>query len=86
MHLVADAPPRQLFEIKVLGLMALLAYAFFKFGWSYRLFNYCSILLGALAGARRHGPLSLVHVDGHSDFRHPGNYDSAAQLGAVAGP
>jgi arginase len=45
----------------------------------------CSILLGALAGGRRLGPLSLVHVDGHSDFRHPGNYDSAAMLGAVAG-
>jgi arginase len=45
----------------------------------------CSILLGALAGGRRLGPLSLVHVDGHSDFRHPGNYDSAAMLGSVAG-
>ncbi|WP_395383576.1 arginase family protein [Mesorhizobium sp. UC22_110] len=31
----------------------------------------CTILLGALAGARCSGPLSLVHVDGHSDFRHP---------------
>ncbi len=45
----------------------------------------CSILLGALAGARRAGPVSLVHLDGHSDFRHPGNYDEAAVLGAVAG-
>ncbi|MGV6872004.1 arginase family protein [Pseudochelatococcus sp. B33] len=45
----------------------------------------CSILLGALAGARRVGPHSLVHIDGHSDFRHPGNYDAAATLGAVAG-
>jgi arginase len=45
----------------------------------------CSILLGALAGARRHGPLSLVHVDGHSDFRHPGNYDPDSMLGSVAG-
>ncbi|MFC3059101.1 arginase family protein [Paenirhodobacter populi] len=45
----------------------------------------CSILLGALAGARRHGPLSLLHVDGHSDFRHPGNYDTNAMLGAAAG-
>lgn len=45
----------------------------------------CSVLLGALAGARRHGQLSLVHVDGHSDFRHPGNYDPALVLGAVAG-
>jgi arginase len=45
----------------------------------------CSILLGALAGARRHTPLSLIHIDGHSDFRHPGNYDPSAELGAVAG-
>ena len=45
----------------------------------------CSILLGALAGVRRAGPVSLVHLDGHSDFRHPGNYDPAATLGAVAG-
>jgi arginase len=45
----------------------------------------CSILLGALAGARRRTPLSLVHIDGHSDFRHPGNYDPSATLGAVAG-
>lgn len=45
----------------------------------------CSILLGALAGARDAGPLSLIHIDGHSDFRHPGNYDSEQSLGAVAG-
>ncbi|MEE1612677.1 arginase family protein [Microvirga sp. CF3016] len=45
----------------------------------------CSILLGALAGRRRCGPLSLVHIDGHSDFRHPGNDDAAAVPGAVAG-
>lgn len=35
----------------------------------------CSILIGALAGARRHTELALVHLDGHSDFRHPGNYE-----------
>ncbi len=45
----------------------------------------CSILLGALAGAREAGPVSLIHIDGHSDFRHPGNYDSEQSLGAVAG-
>src|SRR5262245_59766065 len=28
----------------------------------------CSILLGALAGARTVTPVSLVHIDGHSDF------------------
>jgi arginase len=26
-----------------------------------------------------------VHVDGHDDFYHPGNYDTARRLGAVAG-
>ncbi|PHV29059.1 arginase [Janthinobacterium sp. BJB426] len=45
----------------------------------------CSVLLGALTGARSAGGVSLVHVDGHSDFRHPGNYDPAQTLGAVAG-
>ena len=45
----------------------------------------CSILLGALAGRRRLGSVSLAHVDGHSDFRHPGNYDPNVMLGAVAG-
>lgn len=45
----------------------------------------CTILLGALAGARRSGPLSLVHVDGHSDFRHPGNDDDKLPLSSAAG-
>jgi len=45
----------------------------------------CSILLGALAAARRSGAVALVHVDGHSDFRHPGNYDVNAALGSAAG-
>lgn len=45
----------------------------------------CSILLGALVAARRSGAVGLVHFDGHSDFRHPGNYDVNASLGSVAG-
>ncbi len=36
------------FELKVVGLAVIFAYAFFKFAWSYRLFNYSAILLGAL--------------------------------------
>jgi len=36
------------FEMKVGGLAVIFGYAFFKFGWSYRLFNYCTILLGAI--------------------------------------
>ncbi len=39
---------RTAFELKVIGLTCLFGYAFFKFGWSYRLFNYCTILFGAM--------------------------------------
>ena len=39
---------RALWEIKVLGLMLVFAYGFFKFGWAYRLFNYASIVMGAV--------------------------------------
>jgi uncharacterized membrane protein len=34
-------------EAKTLGLAIIFVYAFFKFAWSYRLFNYVAILLGA---------------------------------------
>ncbi|TCM57409.1 putative membrane protein [Rhizobium sp. PP-F2F-G48] len=39
---------RTAFELKVSGLTCIFGYAFFKFGWSYRLFNYCSILIGGI--------------------------------------
>ncbi|MEI2302487.1 DUF599 domain-containing protein [Ensifer sp. MJa1] len=39
---------RTAFELKVGGLTCLFGYSFFKFGWSYRLFNYCSILMGGI--------------------------------------
>jgi uncharacterized membrane protein len=39
-------------EFKLLGLIFVLGYSFFKFGWSYRLFNYCGILLGAIPAKR----------------------------------
>jgi arginase len=42
----------------------------------------CSILLGALLGLRRRGRPGLVYLDGHSDFRHPGN---SPAVGAAAG-
>jgi len=44
---IVEAIPKGLFEAKVVGLMLIFGYAFFKFGWSYRLFNYASILIGA---------------------------------------
>jgi arginase len=42
----------------------------------------CSILLGALLGLRRRGRPGVVYLDGHSDFRHPGNSQA---VGAAAG-
>lgn len=36
------------FETKIVGLAAIFVYSFFKFGWSYRLFNYCSIMIGTI--------------------------------------
>ncbi|WP_316861683.1 DUF599 family protein [uncultured Cohaesibacter sp.] len=37
----------ELWEIKAIILICIYVYAFFKFGWAYRLFNYTSILIGA---------------------------------------
>ncbi len=53
LDVMADIPfrisvDRAAFELKVAGLIAICAYSFFKFGWSYRLFNYCQILVGAI--------------------------------------
>ncbi|MFH8344409.1 arginase family protein [Streptomyces sp. NPDC018045] len=45
----------------------------------------CSILLGAALGLRRTGRYGIVHLDGHSDFRHPGNTDRNGPVGAAAG-
>jgi uncharacterized membrane protein len=56
---LVGVPSRQLFEVKVIGLIMLLAHAFFKFGWSYRLFNYCSILIGAVPPVRE----EATHVE-----------------------
>jgi arginase len=45
----------------------------------------CSVLLGCLYGTRLASGRGLVHVDGHSDFSHPGTYDTSAVPGAAAG-
>jgi len=34
-------------EVKVVGLIIIFIYAFFKFAWSYRLYNYVAIMVGA---------------------------------------
>jgi uncharacterized membrane protein len=41
-------PAPGFWQFKAIGLTVILTYAFFKFSWSYRLFNYVAILLGAM--------------------------------------
>ncbi|MGB6117551.1 MAG: DUF599 family protein [Mesorhizobium sp.] len=53
---IANVTSRGQFEIKVIGLLILVSYSFFKFAWSYRLFNYCSILIGAVPIAQDNDP------------------------------
>jgi uncharacterized membrane protein len=43
----APVPNRGLWDAKVIGLAIIFIYAFYKFSWSYRLFNYAAIILGA---------------------------------------
>ncbi|MEM8796095.1 MAG: DUF599 family protein [Pseudomonadota bacterium] len=45
---IAIATQPAQWELKVIGLLLIFAYAFFKFGWSFRLWSYASILLGAI--------------------------------------
>lgn len=44
----ASASGQAEWQLKVFCLLILFAYAFFKFGWSHRLWNYTGILVGAL--------------------------------------
>ena len=44
-------PSPALWEIKCVGLIVIFIYAFFKFSWAYRLFNYVAIMLGAMPPA-----------------------------------
>jgi uncharacterized membrane protein len=56
-------PAPALWEIKCVGLILIFIYAFFKFSWAYRLFNYVAILLGAMPPARlRDTPEAEAHV------------------------
>jgi uncharacterized membrane protein len=55
-------PSPALWEIKCVGLILIFIYAFFKFAWAYRLFNYVVILLGAMPPARER---DTPHADAH---------------------
>ena len=48
----AESPP-QLWDLKVLLLIVLFVYAFFKFSWAFRHYNYCLILVGAVPAPDR---------------------------------
>jgi uncharacterized membrane protein len=47
-RMIADPAARRAWELKGIGLAVIFVYAFFKFAWSYRLFNYGAILIGAV--------------------------------------
>jgi uncharacterized membrane protein len=54
---------RTQWEAKVVGLAVILIYAFFKFAWSYRLFNYVAILFGATPRAEeKDSPAAQTHA------------------------
>jgi uncharacterized membrane protein len=66
------ATTRLAWEVKVVGLAVIFVYAFYKFSWSYRIFNYAAILVGAVppvedgnrgeaeAAARRAAAMNIV--------------------------
>ena len=64
---------RPIWEAKIIGLIVIYAFAFFKFGWAYRLFNYCSILIGSIP--------SLEDQDEQTQE----DVDKAAELNVLAG-
>src|SRR5690349_15490995 len=58
-----DRRHAQQWEAKTIGLVIIFAYAFFKFAWSYRLYNYVAILLGAMPfSADKETPEALAHI------------------------
>lgn len=67
---------RVTFEIKVIGLIIVLTFSFFKFTWSYRLFNYCAILIGAVP------VMSVRHSDPDKMER---AIERAARVNIIAG-
>jgi uncharacterized membrane protein len=62
-------------EVKTTGLIVIFIYAFFKFAWAYRLFNYVAIMIGAMPfAADGHTVEAETHV-----LRTTGLFTSAGQ-------
>jgi len=56
--------PRGLWEAKAIGLTVIFVYAFFKFAWAYRLYNYVAILVGATPPAKeKDTPEAKAHAE-----------------------
>lgn len=74
---------RAQWEAKTIGLVIIFAYAFFKFAWSYRLYNYVAILLGAMpAAADQATPEAEAHVRRTARlFRSAGQHFNRGQRG-----
>jgi uncharacterized membrane protein len=54
---------RMEWEIKTIGLAMIFVYAFFKFAWSYRLYNYVAIMIGAMPpSTERDSPEAKRHA------------------------
>ena len=49
-------------EMKIIGLAVIFIYAFFKFAWAYRLFNYAAILLGATPSPKAIDEAARLHI------------------------
>src|SRR6185436_15757926 len=50
-------------ETKTIGLAVIFVYAFFKFAWSYRLYNYVAIMVGATPpAAEKDTPAAKTHI------------------------
>ncbi len=67
-ELVADLPfaaptTRAQWEVKVLLLALVFIYAFFKFAWAFRLFNYCSVLIGAAPEKRELDDEAIAYAE-----------------------
>jgi uncharacterized membrane protein len=93
LHLNAS---KQALELKVLGLAAVYGYAFFKFGWAYRLYNYAAILIGAIPPqseepavirrATERAAEMQVHAGHHFHWGLRSLFFSIGYLGWILGP
>ncbi len=60
---IAIRTTQPVWESKVLMLVLIFVYAFFKFAWAYRLSNYCAILIGAAPPRTELATIGDAYVD-----------------------